>query len=128
MEAIAEGISTSISASSNTHWAIWSAFWANVALEPLLLSYKYPIPILATFATNYRRGNISASGNSVRSFTVEDSVRSIGQVIYAMMANDPRLNIEVALDICLEFRYMAYFKQDPPQPCQTCTSLGPPPH
>ena len=48
-EATVEGLSASRSASTDTHWTIWSTFCANVALTPLLLSYRDHIPILSTF-------------------------------------------------------------------------------
>ena len=58
-EAITNGLSASRAASANTHWAIWSAFCTRVALDPLILLYKEPIPILVKFAAKYRRGDIS---------------------------------------------------------------------
>ena len=64
-EAIVEGLSASRAYSINNHWKIWSAFFANVALNPLLLSYKDPIPILDTFAAEYRHSNITASCKNV---------------------------------------------------------------
>ena len=63
-EAIAEILSTSRSASVNTHWKIWSAFCANVALDPLFLSYKDYIPILTTFSNKYHCGDIGASSKN----------------------------------------------------------------
>ena len=86
MEAIAKGLYTSRSVSNDNHWTICPDFYTSVALNPLLLLYKEPIPILATFSAKYRRGNISASGKNFRSRTVEEFVRSIGQVPAAMGA------------------------------------------
>ena len=63
-EAISEGLSDSRSASAYTHWKIWSTLCTNATLNPLLLLYKDPILILATFAAEYRHGNISASGKN----------------------------------------------------------------
>ena len=113
MEAIAEGLYTSRDTSTNNHWTIWSYFCANVVLKPLLLSYKYPIPFLSTFAAEYRSGNIGASGKNICSCTLEEAIRSIGQALAVMEAKDPRLNSEGGLDICLKFQYRVYYKQDP---------------
>ena len=115
-EAIAEGLSTSTAASDNTYWTIWYAFCANRSLNPLLLSYNYPIPILSTSATDYRHGGISSSGNNVFSCMVKEAARSIFQAISSLGAKDPRLNSEGAMDICLKFQYRSYYKQDPPPP------------
>ena len=65
IKAIADGLSEIRSASADNHWKIWSAFCANVALDPLFLSYKDYIPILATFSNKYHCGDIGASGKNV---------------------------------------------------------------
>ena len=111
---VAEGLTASRSAAADTHWTIWNDFCVAVALDPLLISYADPVPILNTFAQEYRDGTISASGKKVRSRTVEDAIRSIGQALSAMGAPDPRLNAEGKLDIRLRFQYRAYTKEDPP--------------
>ena len=103
-EAIANGLSDSRPTSTNNHWTIWSAFCANMASDPLLLSYKDPIPILATFSADYRCGDISANSKNVCSHIVEDAFRSIGQTLAKMGAKDPRINSEGALEIHLKFQ------------------------
>ena len=102
-EDITKGLSTSRVASSNNHWTLWPTFCANVALDPLLLLYKDPIPILATFAAEYRCGDISASGKNAHYCTVEDAVRYIGQALTVMGSKDAQINSEGALYIRLEF-------------------------
>ena len=83
-EVIVKGLYDSRSASSNTHWTLWSAFCANVTLNPVLLLYKDPIPILATFSAKYHHGNISASGKKVHFLTVEEAFHFIGQALDVM--------------------------------------------
>ena len=102
-EAIFEGLYTSKSASADTHWTILSALCANVALKPLIMSYKDPIPFLATFAVEYRCGNISARGKNTHYCTVEDAVRYIGQALTVMGSKNAQINSEGALYIRLEF-------------------------
>ena len=77
-EAIANGLSYLRFASANIYWTTWYAFYAYVALYPLLLPKKESIPIITTFATKYRHGNISTSGKKFCSHIVEDVVHSIG--------------------------------------------------
>ena len=60
-----------------------------MALDPLLVAYQDPVPILNAFTRDYRTGNIAPQSHGVRSKTVEDAVRSIGQVIAMLGANDP---------------------------------------
>ena len=103
MKSIAEGLSASRADPGNTHWTIWSALCTNVDIDPLLLSYKDRIPILATFAAKYFCRDISASGKNFCYRMVEDSACSIGQELAAIGAKDPRLNSEGVLDIQLNF-------------------------
>ena len=104
-EAIAEGLYASRSVSTNTHWTIWSDLCANVALNPILLLHKEPIPILTTFSAKYHRGDISASHKNICPCTVEDAVCSIGQALSVMGAKDPRLNSDGNMDIQLKLQY-----------------------
>ena len=91
MEDIREGLSVGQATAADGHWTKWAYFCARVALDPLLVAYKYPIPILNAFAQDYRTGNITPNSCGVRSRTVEDAVRSIGQVVVMLGAKDPRI-------------------------------------
>ena len=50
MEYIAEGLSTGQSCAADGHWTKWENFCSRVALDPLLIGYKEPVPILNIFA------------------------------------------------------------------------------
>ena len=52
-----------------------------MALDPLLVDYQDPVPILNAFARDYRTGNIAPDSRGVQSRTVEDAVRLIVQAI-----------------------------------------------
>ena len=69
-----------------------------MALDPLLVAYQDPVPILNAFARDYRTGEIAPSSRGVRSRTVEDAVRSIGQAIAMLGAKDPRMTPTGNLD------------------------------
>ena len=60
-----------------------------MALDPLLVTYQYPVPILNAFAWYYQTGNIAPDSRGVRSRTVEDAVQSIGQAIAMLGSKDP---------------------------------------
>ena len=78
-----------------------------MALDPLIVAYQDHVPILNAFARDYRTGNIAPGSRSVRSRTVEDAVRSIGQAIVMLGAKDPRMTPTGNLDgrLQLQFRY-----------------------
>ena len=69
-----------------------------MALDPLLVAYQDPVPILKAFARDYQTGNIAPGSRSVRSRTVEDAVLSIGQAIAMLGAKDPRMTPTGKLD------------------------------
>ena len=47
------------------HWNKWAYFCARVALDPLLVAYKDPVPILNAFTRDYRTGNIAPNSRAV---------------------------------------------------------------
>ena len=85
-----------------------------MALDPLLLAYQDPVPILNTFSRDYQTGNIAPDSRGVRSRTVEDAVRSIGQVIAMVGAKDPRMISTGKIDGRLQIQFRCYSRQDPP--------------
>ena len=97
-EDIRKGFSTGRATAANGHWTKWTYLCARVALDPLLVAYQDPIPILNAFARDYRTKNIAPNSRGVRSRTVEDSVRLIGQAIAMLGAKDPRMTSTGKLD------------------------------
>ena len=85
-----------------------------MALDPLLVAYQYPVPILNAFAWYYQTGNIAPDSRGVRSRTVEDVVRSIGQAIAMMGAKDPRMTSTEKIDGRLQLQFRCYSRKDPP--------------
>ena len=85
-----------------------------MALNSLLVAYKYPVPILNAFARDYRTGNITPNSRGVRSRTVEDAVRSIGQAIAMLGAKDPWMMSTGKIDGRLQLQFRCYSWQDHP--------------
>ena len=85
-----------------------------MALDPLLVAHKDPVPILNAFARDYRTGNIVPNSRSVRSRTVEDAVRSIGQAIAMLGSKDPRMTSTGKIDGRLQLQFCCYSRQEPP--------------
>ena len=113
-EDISEGLSTGRATAADGHWTKWTYFCARVALDPLLVAYQDPVPILNAFARDYRTGAIAPGSCGVRSITVEDAVRLIGQAIAMLGDKDPRMTPKGNLDGHLQLHFRCYSQQDPP--------------
>ena len=66
-EDIAEGLSTGQACAADGHWTKWANFCSRVALNPLLISDKDPVPILNMLAQDYRTGDITPTSSPVQS-------------------------------------------------------------
>ena len=115
---------------ADVHWTKWAYFCARVDLDPLLVTYKYPVPILNTFARDYRTRNITPNSRAVRYRTVEDDTRSIGQAIVVLGAKYPRMTSTANIDGRLQLQFRCYSHQDPspsqvkPTPVQVLRRLA----
>ena len=96
------------------HWDQWSKFTSSLALDSLLDSIRDKIPMLQVFAIRVRNGSLAKHGEPVRSRTVEDYLRSIGQTFCAMGLPDPRLDLSMSTDFRLQRMLKAFSKKDPP--------------
>ena len=92
----------------------WAKLCWYVALNPLLVFYRDPLPILNTFARQYRAESLAPRRRQVQSHTFEDAAGLIGQVLVSMEAPDPRLTSQCELDIRIWFQDWCCIKQDPP--------------
>ena len=64
-EDIREGLSSGRATAADGHWTKWACLCARVALDPLLVDYKDPVPILNAFAQDCRTGNIAPDNRVV---------------------------------------------------------------
>ena len=112
-EDISKGLSTGQATAADGHWTKWTDLCARVALNPLLVAYQGPVPILNGFARDYRTGAIAPGSRGVRSRMVEDVERSIGQAIAMLGAKDPRMTPTGNLDGRLQLQFRCYSRQDP---------------
>ena len=74
-EDIREGLSAGRATAADGHWTKSAYFCARVALKPLLIAYKDPVPILNVFDRDYRTEKIAPNSHAVQSRTVEDAVQ-----------------------------------------------------
>ena len=85
-----------------------------MALDPLRIAYKDPVPILNALARDYRTGNIVPNIRAVQSRTAEDAIRSIGQAIAMLVAKEPWMTSTGKIDVRLQLQFQCYSRQDPP--------------
>jgi hypothetical protein len=111
---VASGVVSSRSAAATHHWTTWCDYCTSLGLDPTLQEHENPVPFLQVFMYRYRTGGIAPSGRQVRSRTVEDAVRSVGQTFASVGATDPRLNKVGKIDFRLQRQLSCYSKQDPP--------------
>ena len=97
----------------DSHWNLWLEFCLQRKLDPFLRNWEDPIPVLQVFARQYRDGRIAPSQDSVRSRTVEDALRSVGQKHSRMGSKDPRLCTNGKVDFRISRQLRCWSKQDP---------------
>ena len=101
--------------SAHTAWHLWETFCTSLGVDPHLTEVgRDKVPLLMLFAHRYKHGILQGSGNSVRSRTVEDAVRFVGQAFARVGAIDPRLNAFGVIDIRLSSMFRAWKHADPP--------------
>lgn len=100
--------------SSQTHWGLWVDFCEELGQDPWFQDGSDPIPYLQVFAVRYRSGRIAPRGKPVRSSTVSDALRNIGQAFTGVGARDPRLDAHGKMDFRLSRQLRKYTKDDPP--------------
>ena len=111
---VQSGVSTGRARSACTHWRQWRIFTDSLAIDPFLETIDDKVPLLQVFARRLRTGELSPSRNSLRSRSVEDYVRSIGQTFLQLGLNDPRLGPDLKQDHRLTRMWRCYSKADPP--------------
>jgi hypothetical protein len=86
----------------------------NNTIDPFMRRCDDPIPILQVIAQRYRDGRISPRHNAVRSDTVSDAVRAVGQTFARLGARDIRKDAYVDIDFWIYRQFQAYTKEDDP--------------
>ena len=104
----------SYSHSQDRAWGLWEQFCAELCVNPELHDIQAPLPLLQVFARRVRDGRSSASHRPVKSATVDNSLRAIGQKITMLGSKDPRLDAHGKIDIRLRRQSAYYAKADPP--------------
>ena len=113
-EVATAGIVPSRSAASTQHWNRWSEFCHALHVDPYLTDIQDPIALLQVYGQRYRTGVLAPHGRPVRSRTVEDSWRAIGQTLAMLGSPDPRQNQHGDIDFRLQRQLRGYARTDAP--------------
>ena len=113
-KAVRSGVVPGRASAANQHWQLWLAFAEGLGIDPDLTNFRDPVPVLQVFAARYRDGRIAPGHKPVRSRTVEDALRSIGQMFASVGTRDIRKDAVGAIDFRLQRQLRAYGKEDPP--------------
>ena len=113
-DALAQRVSPQRHAAAGSAWTLWKTFCTGLGIDPLALGTHDPIPLLQLFAHRYRMGGLAPGRRSVRTRTVEDALRAVGQTYAGMGALDPRLNRHGELDFRLTALLQAWKRDDDP--------------
>ena len=96
------------------HWILWIDFCVSQAINPFLTGIQDPIPYLQVFAQRYRDGRIAPGKKAVRSRTVSDALRSVGQKFSRLGSPDPRFDSTGSVDFRLQSQFKSFEKADAP--------------
>ena len=92
---------------------MWLTFTESLHLDSSLSGIADPVPILQVFVARYRDGRIAPSKAPVRSRTVEDALRSVGQTFASLGAQDIRKDSLGTINFRIQWQLRSYAKADP---------------
>jgi hypothetical protein len=107
------------SKAQDKHWERWDAFCVENGIYPLLRAWSDPIPVLQVYCD----GRIAPRKKCVRSRTVEDALRVVGQTFARLGGPDFRKDFSGEIVFCIRRQLRAYKKEDaPPRDSSQCPS------
>ena len=113
-KSIRTGVAPTRADALDNHWTRWLDYCDDHGLDPFLRNYKDPVPILQVFGQRYRDGRIAPWGRPVKSRTVEDALRAIGQKYASLGTKDLRKDSTGAIDFRIQRQLRSYKRDDPP--------------
>lgn len=107
-------VSRQCNATADATWRLWETFWATLQFDAHHLRDCDTMSLLHLFAQRYRTGTIAPGRHPVRSRTLEDAIRAVGQTYARLGAPDPRLNVNGEVDLRLTSLFRAWRRDDEP--------------
>jgi hypothetical protein len=78
-ERIRSGVTSQRAKAMDNHWSRWDSFCMEHNIDPHLRNWTDPVPILQVFGERYQDGRLAPLKKPVKSRTVEDALRAVGQ-------------------------------------------------
>jgi hypothetical protein len=113
-ERIRSGVTNKRANAMDKHWERREQFCLENNVDPLLQTWDDPVPIIQVFGERYHDGRLAPKQNSVKSRTVEDALRAVGQAHARLGAPDPRKDHHGKTDLRIQRQIKAYEKTDDP--------------
>lgn len=114
-EEVRRSVCTGYRKKKNRHCEVWHDYCLSENIDPdLRYITRDPILCLQVFAARYRDGRIAPGGRPVKSRTVEDALRSVGQSFSMVGAQDPTKDRWGKTEYRLRSQLRAYAKNDKP--------------
>ena len=98
----------------HSHWTVWARFCGTLGLPSDLEGVRDPIPLLQIFGHRVRSGEYAIHGAGIRKRSVEQYLRSVGQVFAGMEAHDIKPDALGKTDYRLGRQLRSYTREDPP--------------
>ena len=114
MQAVRAGTVPARARSRDNTWLRWCDYCDELVVDPMLSDVDDPVAIIQVFAERWRTGQIAPLGNAVRSRTVENALRAIGQTLASVGAEDLRFDSRGKLEYRLQQQLKGYKRIDPP--------------
>jgi hypothetical protein len=111
---IRAGVISTRARAADHHWQRWETFCHQHSLDPFLLGLQDTVPALQVFAARYRSGEIAPGGQAVRSRTVEDALRVVGQGFASVGGQDPRKTVTGDIDLRIQRQLRSWSREDDP--------------
>mmetsp|Transcript_30029 Transcript_30029/g.89250 ORF Transcript_30029/g.89250 Transcript_30029/m.89250 type:complete len:142 (-) Transcript_30029:230-655(-) len=110
---MAQGVSTSFLNDNKTAWRQWWKYSAWLGVRSDLKRVQVHIPILQIYAHRVRAGLLATKGCHIRKRSIEQHLRSIGQIFSAVGAHDTRLDSLGRIDYHLRQQLAKLQREDP---------------
>jgi hypothetical protein len=108
------GVTAKRARAADAHWGRWEKCCLSHNIDPFLKNCPDPIPTIQVFAQRYRDGREAPLRRAVRSGTVEDAVRVVGQAFTQLGAPYIRKDAFGTIDFRVSRQFRCYREEDAP--------------
>jgi hypothetical protein len=113
-ERIRSGVTAKRANVMDKHWGCWEQLCLDHNVDPYLQAWEDPVPIIQVFGERYRDSRLAPLHKTIKSRTVEDAIRAVGQAHARLGAPDPRKDHHGGIDFRIQRQLKSYAKTDDP--------------